>query len=305
MSRLSFPRGRRPALHVLLAALASPLAGLLGACVGVPETEGPPRKEVLLAVTHDHQLIRLNAGQPRRILERRPLLGLPVGDHLVGIDFRVARGVLYGLSRQGLLFTIDTGTGRLTRMGSQPLAVPLEGEAFGFDFNPAADRVRVVSGSFNLRLHPDTGAAVDGDPSQPSVQPDGRLHYAAADVNAGRKPDIVSAGYTYNKQDEKLTTNFAIDRSLGALVMQGSREGVLPAVSPNAGRLTTIGSLGLGPFADASFDIADVSNAAFAAVRLDAAGPTRLYGVNLETGRAALIGTVGDGAALRGLAVEP
>jgi hypothetical protein len=38
----------------------------------------------------------------------------------------------------------------------------------------------VVSGSFNLRLHPDTGAPVDGDPATPGVQPDARLAYTAA-----------------------------------------------------------------------------------------------------------------------------
>ena len=278
---------------------------LLSACASAPEPEGPPRKETVLAVTHDHQLIRFNAGQPRRVLERKPLQGLPAGDHLVGIDFRVARGVLYGLSRQGLLFTIDTANGRLTRVGSQPLALPLEGESIGFDFNPAADRIRVVSGSFNLRLHPDTGAVVDGDAPTPGVQPDARLAYAAGDANAGRTPDVVSAGYTYNKQDEKLTTNFALDRALGTLVMQGSREGVQPVVSPNTGRLTTIGPLGLGPFSDAAFDISDLSNAAYAAIRVQATGPTRLYSVDLASGRATLVGTVDGGASLRGLAIEP
>lgn len=278
---------------------------LLSACASAPEPEGPPRKETVLAVTHDHQLIRFNAGQPRRILERKPLQGLPAGDPLVGIDFRVARGVLYGLSRQGLLFTIDTASGRLTRVGSQPLALPLEGESFGFDFNPAADRIRVVSGSFNLRLHPDTGAAVDGDAATPGVQPDARLAYAAGDANAGRTPDVVSAGYTYNKQDETLTTNFALDRARGTLVMQGSREGVQPVVSPNTGRLATIGPLGLGAFADAAFDISDLSNAAYAAIRVQATGPTRLYSVDLASGRATLVGTVDGGAPLRGLAIEP
>ena len=278
---------------------------LLSACASAPEPEGPPRKETVLAVTHDHQLIRFNAGQPRRILERKPLQGLPAGDPLVGIDFRVARGVLYGLSRQGLLFTIDTASGRLTRVGSQPLALPLEGTDFGFDFNPAADRIRVVSGSFNLRLHPDTGAAVDADAAAPGVQPDARLAYGAGDVNAGRTPDLVSAGYTYNKQDEKLTTNFALDRALGTLVMQGSREGVQPVVSPNTGRLTTVGALGLGAFADAAFDISDLSNAAYAAIRVQASGPTQLYRVDLASGRAQRVGTVDDGRPLRGLAIEP
>ena len=278
---------------------------MLTACAGMPETEGPLRKETVLAVTQDHQLIRFNAGQPRRILDRKPLQGLPAGDHLVGIDFRVARGVLYGLSRQGLLFTIDTASGRMTRVGSQTLALPLEGTDFGFDFNPAADRIRVVSGSFNLRLHPDTGAVVDGDANAAGVQPDGRLAYGAGDASVGRTPDIVGAAYTYNKQDEKLTTNFALDRTLGTLVMQGSREGAQPVVSPNTGRLTTIGALGLGPFVDAAFDISDLSNTAYAAIRLQASGPTRLYGVNLSTGRAELVGTVDGGAPLRGMAIEP
>ena len=292
------PSRRRLATSALFTAL-------LGACATPVEPDGPPRKETLLALTQDHQLIRFNAGQPQRILHRVPLLGLPAGDSLVGIDFRIARGVLYGLSRQGLLFTIDTASGRLTRVGSKPLALPLQGDAFGFDFNPAADRIRVVSGSFNLRLHPDTGDAVDADPATPGVQPDARLAYTVGDVNAGRTPDIVSAGYTYNPRDDKLTTNFALDRARGTLVVQGSHEGAQPVVSPNTGRLTTIGPLGLGPLAGASFDIADVSNAAFAAVRLGTAGPTQLYTVDLATGRATRVGTVGDGAALRGLAFEP
>lgn len=278
---------------------------LLGACASTPEPEGPPRKEMVLALTQGHELIRFNAGQPRRILERKPLRGLPAGDALVGIDYRIARGELYGLSRQGRLYTIDTGSGQLTRVGSQPLALPLEGQAYGFDFNPAADRIRVVAGSFNLRLHPDTGAAVDGDAGTPGTQPDARLTYAVGDAAAGRTPDIVGAAYTYNKRDETITTNYALDRALGTLVRQGSLEGAQPVVSPNSGRLFTVGVLGLGPFADAAFDIADVTGAAFAAVRSSAIGPTRLYDVDLGSGRARLLGTVGDGSPLLGLAIEP
>lgn len=283
---------------------AAALAGL-AACSHLPEAQGPARKEVLLAVTQDHQLIRFNAGQPQRILDRKPLVGLPAGDTLVGIDFRVARGVLYGLTHQGLLFTIDTASGRMARVGDQPPAMPLQGRSVGFDFNPAADRIRVVSGSLNLRLHPDTGQAVDGDPATPGVQADPPLAYARGDVHEGRRPDVVGAAYTYNARDEKLTTNFAIDRTMGTLVMQGSREGEQPVVSPNTGQLRTVGPLGLGPLANAAFDIADVSNAAFAALRPTTTGRTHLYDVDLASGRARFIGTVGDGSPVRGLAVEP
>lgn len=266
--------------------------------------EGPLQRETVYGLTDQHELLRFNAGQPRRILDRKPLQGLAAGDAVVGIDYRVARGVLYALTRSGALYTVDTATGRLTRVGSSPIGLTLPEGAYGVDFNPVADRIRVVSGRFNLRLHPDTGAAVEFDPATPGLQPDPELHYAAGDASAGRLPDVVAAGYTYNKTDDRLTTNYALDRAAGTLVMQGSREGLTPVVSPNTGRLTTVGPLGLGPLADASLDIADVSGVALAGLRR-AGGAARLYRIDLGSGRATLVGTIGDGKPLRGLAIEP
>lgn len=266
--------------------------------------EGPLQRETVYGLTDQHELLRFNAGQPRRILDRKPLQGLAAGDAVVGIDYRVARGVLYALTRSGALYTVDTATGRLTRVGSSPIGLTLPEGAYGVDFNPVADRIRVVSGRFNLRLHPDTGAVVDFDPATPGLQPDPELHYAAGDASAGRLPDVVAAGYTYNKTDDRLTTNYALDRAAGTLVMQGSREGLTPVVSPNTGRLTTVGPLGLGPLADASLDIADVSGVALAGLRR-AGGAARLYRIDLGSGRATLVGTIGDGKPLRGLAIEP
>jgi hypothetical protein len=76
-------------------------------------------------------------------------------------------------------------------------------------------------------------------------------------------------------------------------------------VSPNTGLLKTVGSLGLGALADAALDIADVSGAAYAAIRTTAQPGTRLYEIDLKTGAARVIGTVADGAALVGLAIAP
>ncbi len=113
----------------------------------------------------------------------------------------------------------------------------------------------------------------------------------------------MAAAYTYNKRDDKLTTNYAIDRALGTLVMQGSREGAEPVVSPNTGRLTTVGPLQAGTVEDAAFDITDTDNTALAALR--SRGVTRLHLVNLATGQVTPLGTVGDGRALWGMAIEP
>ncbi len=280
-------------------------AALLTACAATPpEPMGPPARETIHAVTASNRLLAFNAGQPQKILTDKPLAGLRAGDRLVGIDYRVAKGQLFGLGASGQLYRIDAATAQATPVGT-PAALPEAGE-FGFDFNPTVDRIRVVTDrGANLRLHPDTGAVVDGDAAQPGVQFDGALAYDAGDRMAGHAPRIVAAAYTYNKDNEKLTTNYALDGAAGMLVHQGTKEGVMPTVSPNTGRLYSVGLLGTGPFARASFDISDVSNAAYAGLTAADGRPTRWYRIDLASGRASFVGTVGGGEAIVGSAIEP
>ena len=281
---------KRAFTPALLPALA---AALLSACASTGEPQGRARPETVYAVTDSAELIRFNAGRPQLLEQRLPLQGLEPGDRLVGMDYRVARGVLYALSASGRLYTLDTTSARLTRVGTAPPLL-LQGQRFGLDFNPAADRLRLVSDSGqNLRLHPDTGALAVIDPNLQRTRP-----------HTGGSPwVVVGAAYTYNKRDDKLTTNYAIDIANGWLLTQGSREGVQPVVSPNTGQLAAVGELGTGALEDAAFDIADTHNAALAALRRG--GSTRLFAVDLDTGRATLLGTVGDGRALWGMAIAP
>lgn len=287
----------------VLTLAASALLLLLGACA-TTEPMGPPAKEMIYAVTGSNKLIQFNAGQPQKILSSKALTGLAAGEKLLGIDYRVAKGQLFGLGASGQLYRINAADGSASAIGT-PAALPREGASeWGFDFNPTVDRIRVVNDAgFNLRLHPDTGAVVDGNAEQPGLQFDGRLAYDAADANAGKAPGIVAAGYTYNKDNDKITTNYALDGRLGLLVHQGTKEGVQPLVSPNTGRLYTVGSLGIGTFERATLDISDVSNAAYAAVSRGAA--SSWYRIDLASGRATLVGTIAGGEAVVGAAIEP
>jgi hypothetical protein len=260
----------------------------------------------VFAVTENHDLIRFDPAEPDKIIDRVAISGLVEGDELRGIDYRVHRGVMYALGARGQLYTVDTKSGELTRVGDGKLPIELPDTALGFDFNPAADRIRVVAETgLNLRLHPDTGQAVDFDPDADGFQADRSLTYVFNDRFVGRDPTVSAAAYTYNNDDEKLTTNFAIDRERGTLAVQGTREGTEPSVSPNLGVLSTVGELGTGPLDAASFDIADLNNTALAALRPEGESATSLYRVNLDLGRAMLIGVIGDGEPLRGLAIEP
>jgi hypothetical protein len=156
-----------------------------------------------------------------------------------------------------------------------------------------------------MRLHPETGAQVDSDPAAPGVQADPVLAYAFNDVNAGKAPRVTAAAYTYNTRDEKITTNYAIDSNFGTLVTQGSKEGTQPAVSPNTGQLRTVGPLGVADFKRAHFDIADINNAAYAALTGADGRQARFVEINLDTGAATPLGTIGQGEAIRGIAIEP
>ncbi|WP_139094395.1 DUF4394 domain-containing protein, partial [Acinetobacter baumannii] len=88
-------------------------------------------------------------------------------------------------------------------------------------------------------------------------------------------------------------------------LMQGSAEGVEPVVSPNTGQLRTVGLLGTGPLAEAHFDISDVANTALLAARPAGQTQTRLYQLDLASGRATEIGLIGLGESLAGMAIEP
>ncbi|MEY2860570.1 MAG: hypothetical protein RL392_1028 [Pseudomonadota bacterium] len=269
-------------------------------CASAPAPEAmdnPLRKEVILVLTQKMEIISVNSGQPERVLKRVAIQGLPYGEILIGMDYRISKGVLFAMSRSGILYTLDCGTGVATAISKEPINPALSGNVFGFDFNPVADRIRVVSDKGqNLRLHPDTGVVAAVDPE---------LAYAAGDLHWSNKPELVAAAYTYNKNDDKLTTNYAIDRRLGTLVTQGSVESVTPVTSPNTGLLRTVGLLTLGPLLDASFDISDVTGAGLAAVRSVANPITRLVLINLQSGKAELLGILGDGKPVVGVAVEP
>lgn len=303
------------ALPVLLACAS---LATLAACSSLPAPwrEAPPPPVLasvaarplasplkVWALTEDQHLLQFLADAPQQILTRQPLKGLAEGERLVGIDYRVARGVLYGLSQRGRLYTLQPEQGLATPVGAAPIGWPLLGRHVGIDFNPVADRLRVVTeAGQNLRVHPDTGLLVDFDPKTDGLQSDVVLGYVAHDVNAGKTPRIVAAGYTYNKDNDKLTTNYALDLDLGLLVMQGSHETKVPPVSPNTGRLMTVGPLGVAGLTAADLDIADLGNVPLAALRTDL---TRLYRIDLSTGAATLIGPIGNGAPVRAIAIEP
>jgi hypothetical protein len=230
-------------------------------------------------------LVRLETSAPGSLAQVGSISGAV--SRLDGLDFRPADGRLYGFDRSSArIVWVDPTTGATTLASTS--SAPIGANVMGIDFNPVPDRLRVVSDAGeNLRINVATGAAIV----------DGTLAYAAADTHAGSAPRIADAAYTNADTNPATGTQlFYIDYGLDILVTTSN---------PNAGVLTTVGSLGVDTDASLGFDIlTDLlgNNTALASLRVG--GVQGLYGINLGSGAATLIGTIGT-SALTGLAVAP
>jgi hypothetical protein len=255
----------------------------------------------VFAVTTGNTLLTFNAATPGIVTSGHPIRGLSRNERIIGIDFRPATGQLYALSSANRIYVLISGQTRViaARLNT-PLNPALNGANFGFDFNPVPDLIRVTSdGDQNLRVNPNNAAVVV------TPAPDGNLAFAAGDPNAGANPNVVGSAYTNSFNGAISTTLYGIDSNLNALVTQGTAAGVTPVVSPNTGQLFTVGSLGMGITTGGSvgFDIAAPNNVAYASLTPQGANQSMFYSVNLATGAARLIGAIGGGQAIQGIAI--
>jgi hypothetical protein len=239
--------------------------------------------ERIFALTTNNNLISFSSDSPGTILSTTAITGLQAGESLVGIDFRPAVGLIYGLSNQSRVYILDSTTGQARQTAI--LSESAIGANFGVDFNPVPDRLRVVNESNqNLRINVENGVAAVDTP----------LAFAAGDPNASADPNVVASAYINNFAGTTATTLYGIDSNLDILVLQNP---------PNNGTLNTVGSLGVDTTDVAGFDIAAGSTRAFAS--LNVGGSSGLYTINLRTGAATLVGTIGGGQAIRDITVDP
>jgi hypothetical protein len=180
-----------------------------------------------------------------------------------GIDVRPADGMLYAVGSDGGVYTIDLKTGKATMKSKLEMTLKL-GSWATVDFNPAADRLRLIGNDgTNLRANVDDGKVIK----------DGDLTFAATDMHNGEKPNVVASAYTNSFKGTKETALYDIDATIGGLLKQAP---------PNDGVLNAVGKLGI-KFDTAAFDI--WSDGAGKNEAWLMAGDT-LHSVDLTTGKA-------------------
>lgn len=287
----------------LLARLSSIL--IAGSVLGSAVAEG----QSIYVLTSDGKLASTPLARPGAISAGVTINGVTAGETLVGIDVRPQNQQLYALGvnatantatfyhlspETGFAAVVGTASSiAFTTDGATPVDFPDPATVtWDIDFNPAADRLRVVAGSLTFRANPNTGGPVDGDNggaagSVTGMNPDGPINGGTVVVGA--------AGYTNNfANNGNVTTLYTLDGVTNSLFIQNP---------PNSGTQTLGVSITLsGPqldFEPFGFDIAPGVNApaANAAVTtgsgiglLQVGGVKSLYSINLVTGAATALG---------------
>lgn len=243
---------------------------------------GVVRAEDIYALTVTNSLVRVSTDNPALVISSVAITGLQSGESLVGIDFRPNTGQLFGVGNSSRVYIINVTSGVATAVGATPFSPVLLGTAFGVDFNPTVDRIRVVSDTGqSLRLNPNDGT-VAGD--------DTVLAYAQLDPSFGAVPRVVASAYSDNFPGSTTTTLYSIDSTQDTLVTQGSLNAV---VSPNGGALFTVGKLGVNTGDLSGLDISGGTGTAYASLTLTGETSSKLYSINVFSGTASLQGTIG------------
>lgn len=184
----------------------------------------------LTALTSDNHLVAID-GSTRKAMKPVAISG--VDGRLVGIDVRPADGKLYGLSDKGVIYALNQTTG-VALMVSK-LSVPFEaGSSPIVDFNPVADRLRVIgAGGVNLRVKIDDGVTAVDKP----------LTYQQG---SGTAVVLAGGAYTNSMAGAKETALYHLDAGQNAWLLQAP---------PNDGALQVKGPTGFAKAPLAAFDI--------------------------------------------------
>jgi hypothetical protein len=230
------------------------------ALVGALAVAGTASAQSIVALVGDNTIAMINP-TTRKVTANWPVKGV---QKLAGIDVRPTDGMLYGVTADGWIVTIDVKTGAATKKAELSTKLP-SGVTATVDFNPVADRLRLIgSDGTNLRVNVDDGKVVV----------DGALKFAETDMHKGEKPNVVAGAYSNSFKGSKETALYDIDMTIGALFKQAP---------PNDGVLNTIGKFGFKLSGPVAFNIVaseDGKNSAWLAH-----GGT-LYAVDLATGKA-------------------
>jgi hypothetical protein len=223
---------------------------------------------IFYTLSDNNEIVRYKAGPPAKLVSSAVILGLGATERILSIDFRPSNGRLYGVSDSSMIYLIDPVSGQAKLISRGPFEPVIKGATVGFDFDPMADRIRLVTDQAqNLRINPD----------------DGTVDSVGLDLNPAGVA-INSIAYSRAFTPSRTFPLYDIDATNGILYKQDPQ---------NDGTLTMVGPLGLVITGEGGFDIAGqngvptffqaVPNIGFAVLYGHSLNPVLVSGDDLST----------------------
>jgi hypothetical protein len=243
----------------------------------------------LLALTVTNGLMSFNSNFPQKLCTTATINGLQGGETVLGIDMRPTDSTLYALTNAGRLYTVTPATGTVALKATLRAVagddLPFQGlnaPNYAISVSPLADQLRVVSSNGdNLRVVMDTGDTFSDVPLNPSGS------------------SITAGAYTNSFAGTGANTLYVLDTANDRLQIQGRAPN-----NASGGLLTTIGTT-LGINGDvqpiAAFDINASNNTAVAALSVNGASSSDLYSIDLSSGLATRVNSIGSSDRIRSL----
>ncbi|MFN3970173.1 MAG: DUF4394 domain-containing protein [Gemmobacter sp.] len=205
----------------------------IAALLATTALAAPAIAETALGLTGDRTLLMIDTATAT-VTSTVEVQGVT---RLLGIDYRAGNMTVIGVTDDQAIVQINPMTGATTELSKMSAMLPvIEGTPVIVDVNPAADRLRFMSGTVNHRINMDTGEATV----------DGPLNWEAGDANAMATPMVAATAYINNLGKPDATAMYNIDTGLSALLQQ---------TKPNDGTNKTIGSLGVALTGPVAFDV--------------------------------------------------
>ena len=211
--------------------------------------------------------------------------GLSSGESLIGIDLRPSNNTIYGISTSNNVYTVNANSGAATFVTALNASIINASLGYGFDFNPVAD----FAGNASLRLVSSAGNnyAINANTGAVTV---------ATSITGGDYSGVAYTGSTPAGAPAS-TMLYYVDASDDTL-----NKNVAPGTF-NAPNIQEVGKLNANIGAVNGFEILADGSAFLAATVGNGNGTTRLFDVDLVTGKASQIGKFDNG--ITGLTSAP
>lgn len=244
--------------------------------------------ETIFALTTTQALVTFDSATPGTISAPIGLTGQLGGHTIRSIDYRpntTGGATMFAISADAAnttaqVYSVNVATGALTALGTTFALAGNTSQSISIDFNPAADRLRIVTAS---------GQSYRWNPTNNTfVQADTALTYAPGQGTG--TPFIGAVAYDQNVTPTAATNLFGFDLNTNSLIRIG---GVNGNPSPNGGLVSLIGATGVTPLdANVGFDIGTFGGVFYLSAHTGVTTDS-FYTIDRNTGAATLLGTFG------------